>query len=120
MARVFSQFRALPPQAAARRLFAGLSPGQAALAGRTLQFSHWYHRHGRLVKSLVALSAPAAWLAEWVERIRFRPGPVNSFLYRWYRVAIRWAMFEGLLQFRAEGPQPLHLPEAAEVRKKAA
>jgi GT2 family glycosyltransferase len=70
-----------------------------------LTFGRRFVRNYSLLRILRSLSAPAAKLAWFWERIRNRTGPVNRFLFRWWYIDLRLRLYEGLLRFR-RGEQP--------------
>ncbi len=59
-----------------------------------------------LLRAARVLSAPLARLAYYWERIRYRTGPVNRLLYRWWYLDLRIRLYEGLLRFKRGEPPP--------------
>lgn len=71
-----------------------------------LTFGARFVRNYSLLRILRTLSAPLAKLALFWERIRYRTGPVNRFLFRWWYVDLRIRLYEGLLRFKRGEPPP--------------
>lgn len=77
-------------------------PEQAQKLTFGRRFVRWYP----LLRIARTLSAPVARLAWFWERIRYRTGPVNRFLFRWWYIDLRIRLYEGLLRFKRGASPP--------------
>ncbi len=66
------------------------------------RFRKYYH----LLRAVRVLTAPVAAALYALERILYREGPLNRWLYRWLYVDLRLQLYNGLLRFRRGKPPP--------------
>ncbi|MBA4186976.1 MAG: hypothetical protein C0467_03060 [Planctomycetaceae bacterium] len=68
-------------------------------------------RHSSLIHWATQATRPLARLLEWYEAIRYRSGPVNRLLKKWYGLSIRVSMYRGMLEYYRTKGNASQLPD---------
>ena len=67
--------------------------------------------YSRLLRLATWATTPLARLLEAYEAMRYRPGPVNRLLQKWYSLAIRVSMYRGMMEYFRNKGDAANLPD---------